>query len=85
MIWLKPDSVKCSLFFINSATFLKSEKSKLFSPWTEYISKKGIMSSFNSEIFVIARLTVLLDLYTYLLSWFSFILTSVLGKFKVLK
>jgi hypothetical protein len=64
-ILFKPLIVKCSLAPIIIATFLKSEKSKLFSPCIWYFSKKGIMISINSEIFVIARFTVLLDLDTY--------------------
>jgi hypothetical protein len=61
-ILFKPSIVKCSLAPIIIATFLKSTKSKLFSPCMGYFSKKGIIVSINSEVFVIARLTVLLNL-----------------------
>ena len=64
-ILFKPSIVKCYLETTIRATFLKSEKSKLFNPCIGYSSKKGIITSNNSEIFVIARLTVLLDLDTY--------------------
>jgi len=38
----KPSEVKCSLFNIRFATHLKSIKSKLFNPYIEYFSKKGM-------------------------------------------
>ena len=53
-----PFVVKCPLFFIMLATFLKSEKSRLLIPRIGYLSKKGIIILIISGNLLIKRVTV---------------------------